>query len=177
MDSRLAKTAYLVGVILTAVAGTAVFWKSKPRDTSVEGYSFRLTLPGAWTREAPSASGPLIYHSNKEQLTVSSLDFGKTLTDDEWRPIFEKLVEMHRRATMRKSSNAITLSDTTFANSGGALVARYSGTEPASKYSFYCLLLSSRTGMGIFLYEALDMTDKESEIRARFIMNSIVLTK
>jgi hypothetical protein len=72
---------------------------------------------------------------------------------------------------------AVTTTDTTFGESGGILAARYGGAEPAQHRRFPCLMLGSTSAFTIFYYEAVGLTQSETDARAKTIMNSIVVPK
>ena len=72
---------------------------------------------------------------------------------------------------------SVMTTDTTFGESEGILAARYGGTEPAVHRRFMCLMLGSTSGFTIFYYEAVGLTQSETDARSKTIMNSVVVPK
>jgi hypothetical protein len=158
-----------------------MFWKSKAKETPVHERAFSLTLPGAWVAEPSSDPTRWSYHTNEghESLTVSLIGGSTTrLSRDEQSRTIERMVEISRRVqTKVPGITAITMTDATYGESEGVLAARYGGIEPARQRRFHCLLLSSPVAVTSFYYEAVGLTDADSEARARTIMNSIVVPR
>jgi hypothetical protein len=69
----------------------------------------------------------------------------------------------------------IVMTETNFGESQGVYAARFSGFESTSGRRFNCLLLCSQYAVTTFYYEALGMTEQESEARAKPIFNSIAV--
>jgi len=169
---------FLVVVILAlaAVGVVSMFWKSKTKDTAIDERVFRLTLPGQWTRQPSSDATRWTYRSDtgRDQVTVSLLSFTHRMSADEQLATLKRVTELRRRAeTDTPGVSGVTMTDTTFAESGGVHAARYGGIESGSHRRFSCLLLCSPSAVTIFYYEAIGLTDQESDARARAIFNSV----
>jgi len=172
-------TIFGVAVLAAVVAGLR-FWKSTPEDTPVRENAFRLTLPGKWSPEASSDPTRWTYHSEnrREQLTVSLFAWAKRLSPEEQRQTLERMTEIHRNVqTKMPGMDAITMSDTTFGESGGTIAARYGGVDLPHQRRFWSLLLSSPVAVTVFYYEAVGMSEAETDARARAVMNSIVVPR
>ena len=72
---------------------------------------------------------------------------------------------------------ALTMTETTYGESNGVLVARYGGIEAATGRRFHTLLLCSPLAVTVYYYEALGLPEAEAAGRARTIMNSIAVPK
>jgi len=166
--------------VLAAIGAGLWFWKSKPEDTPVRENAFRLTLPGKWSPEASSDPTRWTYHSENghEQLTVSLFAWAKRLSPEEQRQTLERMTEIHRNVQIKMPGmDAITMTDTTFGESGGTIAARYGGVDPAHQRRFWSLLLSSPVAVTVFYYEAVGMSETEADMKAKAIMNSIVVPR
>lgn len=174
-------SAYLAaGLILFAVVGSIMFWKSKlrPRVTTITEPGFRLTLPDEWTPIASNDPTRWGYQAanNTDHLTASILGDMSGVVRDQREAIFRKLVEIRRRVeTKMPGFENVSTTEPTLGESGGVLAARYSGFDAARNRRFHCLLLGSRVAAYAFYYEALDMTKSEAERRAKSIFNSIAV--
>jgi hypothetical protein len=166
-------------VALAAILGAAMFGKSRPKNTAVAENAFRFTLPGSWIPEPSSDPTRWSYHTSNqdEHLTVSLFGFTPATTDEK-SVLFRKMVEMHRgvQTRMPDGPTGVVLTETMFGESGGILAARYGGIDAVHR-RFRCLLLGGSKALTIFYYEALDMTESDTDTRARLIFNSIVVPK
>jgi hypothetical protein len=161
------------------VTGLSMFGKSKATDTAIDEGAFRLTLPGQWNKTPSSDPTRWVYHSdNAEELTVSLLGFKSGMSADERSNSFKRLAELRKHAeSAMPGLTAVTTTDTTFSESGGTLAARYGGSEPAVHRRFMCLMLGSTSAFTVFYYEAVGLTQAETDARAKAIMNSIVVPR
>jgi hypothetical protein len=171
--------AVVLGYLLSGFLGANLFWESEAKDakdTSVDEPPFRLTLPGRWLRK-PS-SNPWVYYTEdgREQLTVSLMGSDIEMNKEQQSDTLKKLVEIHRRTqTKMPDVGVVTMSDTTFAEVGRVLAARYGGVNPAHHRQFASLLLCGPRAITIYYYEASGLTQAEFETRGRTMMNSIVM--
>lgn len=171
------RTPWLIaGLAFAGVAALSTFGKSKAADTAIDEQAFRLTLPGQWTRKPSSDPTRWVYRSDKlEELTVSILGFKNGMSADERSKTFKRLAELRKHAESARPGS--TTGDTTFGESGGILAARYGGAEPEAHRRFWCLLLGSTSAFTVFYYEAVGLTQSETDARAKAIMNSVVVPK
>jgi len=169
----------LAGLVFAGVAAFSMYGQEKATDTPIDEPAFRLTLPGQWSRKPSSDPTRWVYRSdNREQLTVSLLGLKSGISADERSKIFKRLAELRRHAeSAAPGLTAVTTTDTTFGESGGILAARYGGAEPAVHRGFVCLMLGSTTAFTVFYYEAVGLTQSETDARAKTIMNSVVVPK
>jgi hypothetical protein len=145
-------------------------------DTRANEGVFSVTLPGHWTRLPPSDGARWTYRSEREQLTVSLMSSTHRMSDDEQISTIERVTELRRRAETETLGIAgVTMTETTFAESGGVHAARFGGVESASQRRFHCLLLCSSCSVTVFYYEAIGMTQQEADSRARPIFNSVAV--
>jgi hypothetical protein len=167
------------GLVFSGIVALSTFGKSKATDTAVDEGAFRVTLPGQWNKKPTSDPTRWIYHSdNGEELTVSLLGFKTGMSADERSKTFKRLAELRKHAeSATPGLTAVTTTDTTFGESGGILAARYGGTEPAARRHFVCLMLGSTSAFTVFYYEAIGLTESESDGRAKTIMNSVVVPR
>jgi hypothetical protein len=166
----------VAAIALSVVGVTSMFWKSKQTDTAIDERAFRLTLPGQWSRQPSSDATRWSYRSDtgRDQLTVSLLSSTKRMSTDEQFATLKRLTELRRRAeTDTPGVSGITMTDTTFAESAGVHAARFGGVESGSQRRFSCLLLCSPSAVTVFYYEAIGLTEQESDARARAILNSV----
>jgi len=157
-----------------------MFWKAKPKDTAIAERGFRLTLPGRWTRQPETEATRWTYLSNTEgdQLTVSLFSFAHRLSADEQLEALKRFTEIRRRAeTETPGVSGITLTETTFAESGGVHAARFGGIEPGTQRRFHCLLLCSASAVTVFYHEAIGLSEQESDARAKAIFNSVAVSR
>jgi hypothetical protein len=70
---------------------------------------------------------------------------------------------------------AVAVTEPTFGEADGRLAARYGGVDSERQRRFHCLLLASTRVVMIFYYEAVDMPESQSEVRAKAIFNSVVV--
>ena len=157
-----------------------MFWKSKPKERTINEPAFRVTLPDEWIQEPSTAPNLWTYHAEgqREELTISIMGDTQQMSHDELSAWLHRLVEMRRHAeTQIPGVAGVMVSEATFAELEGTLVARYVGTQPSAQRRFYCLVLGSSRTLYFFYYEALDMPETESEARARQIFNSIVVPR
>jgi len=136
-----------------------------------------MVLPGEWTRQPSSDLTRWSYASrNAERLTVSFIRLPPEQEAEERSKTFDRLVELRKKAeTALPELSPITTTETNFGESGGILAARYAGVEPAAKRRFFCLMLGSSQAFTVFYYEAVGLTEVQSEARAKTIMNTIVV--
>jgi hypothetical protein len=169
----------LAGFVFAGVAALTMFAKSKATDTAIDEGVFRLTLPGHWSKMPSSDPTRWVYHSdNGEELTVSLLGFKSGMSADERSKTFKRLAELRKHAeTAMPGLTSVMTTDTTFGESEGILAARYGGTEAAAHRRFMCLMLGSTSGFTIFYYEAVGLTQSETDARSKTIMNSVVVPK
>jgi hypothetical protein len=174
----------IAGLVLAVVVGLNMFWKSKtkdsPKDTLIQESAFRLTLPGKWVQKPSSDQTRWVYQNEdgRTQLTVSLLGSTHRMDNDEQTKTLHRVVELHRRAqTQMPDAPAVTMTETTFAESEGVLAARYGGMETTGHRRFASLFLSSPMAVTIYYYEGLDSTQAEFEAGARTTMNSIVVPR
>jgi hypothetical protein len=169
----------LAGLVFAGVAALSMFGKSKATDTAIDEPAFRLTLPGQWSRKPSSDPTRWVYHSdNGEELTVSLLGLKNGMSTDERSKMFKRLAELRKHAeSATPGLTAVTTTDTTFGESGGILAARYGGSEPAVQRRFMCLMLGSASAFTVFYYEAVGLTQSETDARAKTIMNSVVVPR
>ena len=169
----------LAGLVFAGVAALSMFGKSKATDTAIDEGAFRLTLPGQWSKKPSSDPTRWVYHSdNGEELTVSLLGFKSGMSADERSKTFKRLAELRKHAeTGTPGLTSVTTTDTTFGESEGILAARYGGSEPALHRRFMCLMLGSTSAFTIFYYEAVGLTQSETDTRAKTIMNSVVVPR
>jgi hypothetical protein len=169
----------LSGLVFAGVAVLSVFGKSKATDTPINEPAFRLTLPGQWSSKPSPDPTRWVYHTgNGEGLTVSILGLKSGLSADERSKMFKRLAELRKHAeSATPGLTAVTTTETTFGESGGILAARYSGTEPAVHRRFICLILGSTSAFTVFYYEAVGLTESETDARAKTIMNSVVVPR
>jgi hypothetical protein len=166
----------VVAVALSAVGLMSMFWKSKPTDTAIHERAFRLTLPGQWSRQPSSEATRWSYQSDtgRDHLTVSLLSSTKHMSADEQLETLKRVTELRRHAeVVAPGVYGITMTDTTFAESAGVHAARFGGVESGSQRRFFCLLLCSPSTVMVFYYEAIGLTEEESNARARAILNSV----
>ena len=166
-------------ILLLACAGLDGFGQSMT-DTLIQERPFSITLPGSWTRKQSSDPNRWVYQSKdgRGQLTVS-LPLGaiRRLSKEERSDTLKRIVALLRRAQTEVGATAITMTETTFGESGGVLAARFGGVEPAGKRRFAALSLCSPTELIYFYYEATSLTEAEFNANGRAIMNSIHLAK
>lgn len=173
------KTRTFLMVVILAVAAVAIasmFWKSKLKDTAIDERIFRITLPGHWNCQPSSDPTRWTYRSDigDDQLTVSRLSSIKRLSTDEQIATLKRVTELRRRAeTETPGISGVTMTDTTLAESGGVQAARFGGFQSGTQRRFSCLLLCSSSGVTVFYYEAIGLTEQESDARARAIFNSV----
>jgi hypothetical protein len=176
---------FIVGLVrIVAAAGLVMFWKSKPnnasKETKIRENAFRLTLPGNWVQKPSSDPTRWIYQYEEghRQLTVSLLSSTHRMSGDEQTDTLKRIVEISRRGeTEVARESALTISETTFAESHGVLAARFGGIEAANHRRFARLLLCSPWAVTTYYYEDLDSTEAEFESEARATMNSIVVPR
>jgi hypothetical protein len=145
------------------------------RDSRIEERAFSLTLPGKWSRLPPTEGGTRwTYRSDREQLTVSLMSSTHSMSRDQRMETLARVHVLRRKAEAEVSG--VVLTETTFAESGGVFAARFAGFESATQRRFNCLLLCSQSAVTTFYYEALGMTEQESDARARPVFNSIRVT-
>jgi hypothetical protein len=87
-------------------------------DTRVSAGLFELTLPGVWTKTAPSP-GLVVFRSGagSEQLSISSLKTREPLSDDDQHHKLRDVVRVRRETEARQVVDAgeqVTLSDVTY---------------------------------------------------------------
>ena len=130
------RTALVVAIFIVAGAGAAnMFWRSKPKETVIEERFFRLSLPGQWSCQASTDPTRWTFRSDTacEQLTVSLFISTQHMSADEQITTLKRVTELRRRAEtdalVQLGMPAVTLTDTTFAASGGVQTARYGGME------------------------------------------------
>ena len=160
--------------------GSARARSSPTKDTAIKENAFSLTLPGRWTVDVSDDPTRRSYHANngREFLTVSLVVFAKRLSTEEQHQTINKMADIHRRVqTKVPGVTALTMTETTFAESDGILAARYGGIETATGRRFHTLLLCSPLAVTVYYYEALGLSEAEASNRARAIMNSIVVPK
>jgi hypothetical protein len=177
---RISSQLALAGLVFAGVAALSMFGNSKATDTAIDEPAFRLTLPGQWSRKPSSDPTRWVYQSdNGEELTVSLLGLKSGMSTDERSKMFKRLAELrkHAESAMPNGLTAVTTTDTTFGESGGILAARYGGTEPAVHRRFICLMLGSTSAFTVFYYEAVGLTQSETDARAKTIMNSVVVPR
>jgi len=91
----------------------------------------------------------------------------------------QQMATLARAAVLRRKAEAevsgVVMSDTDFGVSAGVYAARFAGFEPASQRRFNCLLLCSQSAVTTFYYEALGMSEQESDARASPLFNSIAV--
>jgi hypothetical protein len=174
----------IAALVLAVVVGLNMFWKSKtkdlPKDTRIQENAFRLSLPGKWVPKPSSDPTRWVYQNEdgRLQLTVSLLSFTHRMSSDEQTDTLNRVVGHHRRAqTEMPDAPAVTMTEATFAESGGVLAARYGGIETAGHRRFASLLLCNPVAVTIYYYEGLDSTEAEFEAGARTTMNSIVVPR
>jgi hypothetical protein len=169
------------GLVLAGlgIAALSVFGKSKATETPINEPAFRLTLPGQWSSQPSSDPTRWVYHSdNGEELTVSILGLKSGMSADERSKMFKRLAELRKHAeSATPGLSAVSTTETTFGESGGILAARYGGTEPAAHRRFMCLMLGSTSAFTVFYYEAVGLTQSETDARAKTIMNSVVVPR
>ncbi len=155
--------------------------ENPPRDTVVDERIFRLRLPGDWWTCQPSSDGKRwtyrrdIGFDGFDQLTVSLLSSDRSLSADEQLVTLKRVTELRRRAeTETPGVSGVTLTDTTFDESGGFQAARFSGIASGMKTRrFSCLLLCSPSGIIVFCYEAIGLSQQEADACARVIFNAV----
>jgi hypothetical protein len=109
-----------------------------------------------------------------DQLTVSLLSSTKCLGTDEQLATLKRVTELRRRAETEKPDvSGVTMTDTTFDESGGVQAARFGGIESGTKRRFSCLSLCSPSGVIVFYYEAVGLSQQEVDACARVIFNSV----
>jgi hypothetical protein len=169
----------LAGLVFVGVAALSAFGKSKATDTPINESAFRLTLPGQWSSKPSSDPTRWVYHSdNGEELTVSFLGLKSGMSADERSKMFKRLAELRKHAeSATPGLTAVTTTETTFGESGGILAARYGGTELAVHRRFMCLMLGSTSAFTVFYYEAVGLTQSETDARAKTILNSVVVPR
>jgi hypothetical protein len=146
---------------------------SPASDTRANEGAFSVTLPGHWSRLPPSDGTRWTYRSDREQLTVSIMRSTHRMSENEQTATIRRVTELRRRAETETPGVAgVTMTDTTFAESGGVHAARFGGFESAPQRRFHCLLLCSQSGVTVFYYEVIGMTQQDSDSRARAIFNS-----
>jgi len=168
----------LARLVFAGVAALSMFGKSKATDTAIDEGAFRLTLPGQWNKKPSSDPTSWVYHSdNGEELTVSLLGFKSGMSADERSKTFKRLAELRKHAETTPGLTSVTTTVTTFGESEGILAARYGGSEPSVHRRFMCLMLGSTSAFTIFYYEAVGLTQSETDARAKTIMNSVVVPR
>ena len=149
-------------------------------DTSIKENAFSLKLPGKWTADASDDPTRWSYHADNghEFLTVSLLVFEKRLNNEQQHQAIKRLAEIHRGVqTKAAGTAALTMTEITYGESDGVLVARYGGFEPPTRRRFHALLLCSPLAVTVYYYEAIGLSEPEASNRARTIMNSIAVPK
>jgi len=147
-----------------------------PQYTAINERIFRLTLPGHWSCQTSSDGMRWTYRSEIgcDQLTVSLLSTTKGLSTDEQFVTLKRVTELRRRAENETPGvSGITMTDTTFAELGGVQAARFDGVESGAQRRFSCLFLCSPSAVIVFHYEAIGLSQQESDVRARLIFNSV----
>lgn len=147
-----------------------------PRYTAIDERIFRLTLPGHWSCQPSSDGMRWTYRSDIgfDQLTVSLLSSTERLSTDEQLVTLKRVTELRQRAeTETHGVSGVTMTDTTFVELEGVQAARFDGIESDTKRHFSCLLLYSPSGVIVFYYEAIGLSQQESDVRARVIFNSV----
>jgi len=167
------------GLVFTVIAAFGMSRQDGATNTSIDEPAFRLTLPGHWRNKPSSDPKRWIYGSDdQEQLTVSLLGLGSGMSANERTKMFRRLVQSRKHAESDAPGlTAVTITETAFGESGGILAARYGGTEPAVQRRFICLMLGSTTAFMIFYYEAVGLTQSETDARAKLIIDSVVVPK
>jgi hypothetical protein len=170
-----------VAVLAVAViAYAAMLWKPKPSDTAIVERPFHMNLPGKWTSQPSSDPTRWSYQaeSQHETLTVSFVGFAHGLKQDERESIFRRAVELRRSEENKLPGlNGVMVTDATFGQSAGVLAARYGGVDSADDRRLWCLLLGSSVAVTIFYYEAVGLSEGETDARGRAIFNSIVVPR
>jgi hypothetical protein len=161
-----------------------MFWKSKAnnvsKETKIRENAFRLTLPGSWVQKPSSDATRWVYQreDGRRQLTVSLLSSTHRMSGDQQADTLKRIVEISRRAeTEGAGESALTITETTFAESDGVLVARFGGIGEANHRRFARLLLCSPWAVTTYYYEGFESTEPEFESGARATMNSIVVPR
>ncbi len=147
-----------------------------PQYTAIDERMFHLSLPGNWSCQPSSDGTRWTYRSDIgfDQLTVSLVSSTKPLSVDEQFETLKRVTELRRRAeTETPGVSGVTLTETTFTESGGVQSARFGGIESGTQRRFSCLLLCSPSGVTVFYYEAIGLSQQESDVRARVIFNSV----
>ena len=150
------------------------------KDTAIRENAFSLILPGKWSVDASNDPTRRSYHADngREFLTVSLVVFANRLSNEEQHQTIKRMAEIHRGVqTKVPGVTALTMTETTFGESGSVLAARYGGIEPATQRRFHTLLLCSPLAVTVYYYEALGLSEAEAASRARTIMNSIAVPK
>lgn len=154
--------------------------ENPPRDTVVDQRIFRLRLPSDWWSCQPSSDGMRwtyrrdIGFDGFDQLTISLLSSTKCLQTKEQLVTLKRVTELRRRAETEKPDvSGVTMTDTTFDESGGVQAARFGGIESGTKRRFSCLLLCSPSAVIVFYYEAVGLSQQEADACARIIFNSV----
>ena len=159
-----------------------MFWQSKPKpqETTFSDPAFRITFSGHWTQETSTDPTRWSYRTDDkhEQLTVSMIGDTQKLDRDERVKAFRRIVEMRKNVeTKMPGFENVAVTEPSFAETGGILAARYSGVDAERQRRFHCLLLGSSRTIMIFYYEGIEMTETQSEDRARAIFNSITIPR
>jgi len=151
-----------------------MFWKSKPKDTTIDEHVFSLILPGPWSRQPSPDPTRWTYASQSglEQLTVSVFSSTQPMSADEQHETLKDVLVVRRRAE-EEAASGTTMTDTTLTEVGGVPGARYDGFHSSARRRLSCLLLCSSTAVTVFYYEALDLTEQEAASRAEAILGSV----
>jgi hypothetical protein len=127
--------------------------ENPPQYTVIDERIFHLKLPGQWSCQPSSDGMRWTYRRDIgfDQLTVSLLSSTKCLSIDEQLVTLERVTELRRRAeTETPGISGVTLTDTTFTESGGVQAARFGGIESGTQRRFSCSLLCSPSAVVVF---------------------------
>jgi hypothetical protein len=156
----------------------------RPQNTVINETSFRLTLPGPWSTGDINDPSRRTYHSatRNEGLTVSIFGsfFGSpgSKSHDERTAIFKRWVEKRRQIETKMPGSAdATVTEPSYGEAQGTMVARYEGFDPSRHRRFHCLVLASSSAFEIFYYEAVDVAQSLAEEHAKAIFNSVDIPK
>jgi hypothetical protein len=176
-QSRWARVLFVVFWLGTVLCGLSCFTR-RSQDTEVSEQAFHMLLPGEWNRFYDEAASRWNFTTEKEQITVSLMSAKRNLADSERHALLTRLLDLRRQAEREVTEGKLVLSDNTWERKGEVYMARYQGEDPTPpKRLFMCLAVLNRTTVGLFYYEAINLSSEDFATRGRAALDSVVLNE